>query len=209
MRKPYLLVEGLDGRGDPGGRVVRNRHLRGGVDQVICTQKGRTDMMQDEMIIELYFRRDERALMETSDKYGHYCRTIARSILRDEGNVEECFNDTLFCSWKTIPPTRPNCFKLFLAKITRNLSLKRIERDYAAKRGGGEAVASIDELSECMSDKPEEEAEQIVEDMVIREVLERFLTKCRKKPAVYLYGVIGIAVRSKRSRLRSICLRQM
>ena len=151
------------------------------IDQVICTQKGRTNIMQDEMIIELYFRRDERALIETSDKYGLYCRTIARSILRDEGNVEECFNDTLFCSWRTIPPTRPNCFKLFLAKITRNLSLKRIEKDYAAKRGGGEAAASIDELSECMSDKSEEETDRIVEDMVIREVLERFLTEMPKK----------------------------
>ena len=30
-------------------------------------------MMQDEQIVELCFQRNERALLETSDKYGNYC----------------------------------------------------------------------------------------------------------------------------------------
>ena len=132
-------------------------------------------MMQDERIIDLYFQRDERALYETSEKYGNYCRTIARNILRDEENVNECFNDTLYCSWNTIPPTKPNSLKLFLGKITRNLSLKSIEKKFAAKRGGGEAGAPIDELADCLADANQANPERIVEDMVIREVLEQFL----------------------------------
>ena len=138
-------------------------------------------MTQDDMIIELYFQRDERALIETSDKYGNYCRTIARSILRDEENVKECFNDTLYSSWQVIPPTRPNCFKLFLGKIARNLSLKRVKLDRAAKRGGGEASVAIDELAECVADNKQADPEQMVENMVIRDVLNRFLLEMPKE----------------------------
>lgn len=132
-------------------------------------------MMQDERIIELYFQRDERALLETSDKYGNYCRTIARNIVNDEETAKECFNDTLYASWKIIPPNKPNPFRTFLAKITRNLSLKRWRTDHAAKRGGGEVTTALEELSECLEDANQRNEEQITEDMVIREVVNKFL----------------------------------
>ena len=38
--------------------------------------------MEDETIIDLYFAREERAIAETGKKYGGYCRTIARNILK-------------------------------------------------------------------------------------------------------------------------------
>ena len=132
-------------------------------------------MMEDGKIIELYFERDERALVETSDKYGNYCRSIARNILNDDEAAKECFNDTLFRTWNAIPPQKPNCLSSFLGKITRNLSLTRLRADNAAKRGGGEAVAAIDELEECVTDNSQKKEEQIVDDMVIREVINRFL----------------------------------
>ena len=93
-------------------------------------------MMQDEQIVELYFQRNERALLETSDKYGNYCKTIARNILHDE----ESSNDTLYQSWNTIPPTRPSSLKAYVGRIIRNLSLNRWEHEHAVKRGGGEAA---------------------------------------------------------------------
>jgi RNA polymerase sigma-70 factor (ECF subfamily) len=132
-------------------------------------------MMQDEQIIELYFLRDENALNETSDKYGNYCRTIARNIVHDEETVNECFNDTLFHSWNAMPPQRPNCLKAFLGRITRNISLKRITALTALKRGGGEVVLALDELGECVSDSAAYSAEQFEEDMVIHETLKTFL----------------------------------
>ena len=132
-------------------------------------------MMEDEKIIELYFQRDERALAETSEKYGNYCRSIARNILNDEEVAKECFNDTLLRSWNTIPPQKPDSLATFLGKITRNLSISAWRREHAAKRGGGEAVLAMDELSECVADDSQRKADQIVEDMVIREVINRFL----------------------------------
>ncbi|MBO4788502.1 MAG: sigma-70 family RNA polymerase sigma factor [Lachnospiraceae bacterium] len=132
-------------------------------------------MMQDEQIIDLYFDRNERALMETSEKYGNYCRTIARTILNDEETVKECFNDTLFHSWNAMPPHRPNCLKTFVGKITRNVSLQRVRASHAVKRGGGEAVIAIDELEECIPDHTTHSAEQITEELVVREVLDTVL----------------------------------
>ena len=49
--------------------------------------------MTDEKIIQLYFNRDEKAIEETSIKYGSYCYKIANNILRnrqDSEELEEC-----------------------------------------------------------------------------------------------------------------------
>ena len=70
--------------------------------------------MQDEKIIELYFERDERAISETDEKYGPYCRKIAYNLLYDEFDSEECVNDTYMKAWSSIPPTRPGIFSAFL-----------------------------------------------------------------------------------------------
>ena len=50
--------------------------------------------MTDEKIIQLYFNRDEKAIEETSIKYGSYCYKIANNILRNRQDSEECLNDT-------------------------------------------------------------------------------------------------------------------
>lgn len=136
-------------------------------------------MMRDEQIIELYFGRDERALVETSDKYGNYCRSISRSILNDEESAKECFNDTLYHSWNAIPPKRPNSLKTFVGKIIRNLSLNRLEKALAKKRGGGEAEVAIDELVQCLEDKTIQNAEQLEESLVIREVMDQFMAELK------------------------------
>ncbi|WP_449073395.1 RNA polymerase sigma factor [Ruminococcus sp.] len=86
-------------------------------------------MMQDEELIRLYVTRSERAIALTSDKYGGYCHTIAYQILKDLEDSEECVNDTYWKAWNVIPPTMPKCFKAFLGKITRNLSLHRWEKN--------------------------------------------------------------------------------
>ena len=59
-------------------------------------------MMEDEKILDLFFQRDERALAETTGKYGNYCRSIAFAVLNDAQTSEECLNDTLFYSWQAI-----------------------------------------------------------------------------------------------------------
>ncbi len=50
--------------------------------------------MTDQEIVALYWIREERAIEETDRKYGAYCGTIARNILRDPEDARECVNDT-------------------------------------------------------------------------------------------------------------------
>ena len=108
--------------------------------------------MEDNKIIDLYFQRDEQAISQTADKYGKYCLSITRGILRDDSDAEECVNDTYLRAWNAIPPNRPTKLGAFLGKITRNLSLDRYKAQKTAKRGNSLFLVSLDELSECVPD---------------------------------------------------------
>ena len=90
--------------------------------------------MEDERIIGMYFERDEGAVTQTAIKYGAYCYTVSYAILACREDCEECVNDTYMRAWNSIPPTRPKNFKMFLAKIARNLSFDRWRAKNAAKR---------------------------------------------------------------------------
>lgn len=106
--------------------------------------------MEDTKIIDLYFARDEQALAETNQKYGRYCWTLANAILASPEDSEEIVNDTYLKVWDAIPPRRPTVFKMFLAKITRNLAFTRWRADTAQKRGGSEMDAVLEELEGCI-----------------------------------------------------------
>lgn len=106
--------------------------------------------MEDEDILDLYFARDERAVAETDKKYGRYCFTLANSILNNDQDAEETVSDTYLKAWHAIPPKRPSIFKLFLAKITRNLAFSRWRKYTADKRGGGEMALVLEELEGCL-----------------------------------------------------------
>ena len=106
--------------------------------------------MEDNAIIELYFARDEQAITETDRKYGNYCYGIANRILCSCEDAEETVSDTYFHTWNAIPPQRPDVFKLFLAKITRNLAFSRWRKLTAAKRGGGETELVLEELAKTI-----------------------------------------------------------
>lgn len=108
--------------------------------------------MTDGEIIELYLRRDERAIAATQERFGKYCEKIARNILGDDADALECVNDVYLKVWESIPPERPDIFPAYLAAITRNLALSRYRKMTAGKRGGGEVAVLLGELSELVSD---------------------------------------------------------
>ena len=107
--------------------------------------------MEDEKILDLYFARNEQAVTETDRKYGGYCFTLANSILNKSQDAEETVSDTYLQAWNAIPPKRPNIFKMFLAKITRNLAFSRWRKYTAEKRGGGEMELVLGELEDCLA----------------------------------------------------------
>ncbi len=128
--------------------------------------------MEDKEIIELYWRREERAIDESSKKYGGLCASVAGRLLMSREDCEECVSDTWLRAWNAMPPERPNILKAFFARITRNLALDRLRKSSAAKRGGGEAPLALEELGECVSGKP---IESELELQRVTEVLNGFL----------------------------------
>ncbi len=107
--------------------------------------------MDDLQIIDLYFERNETAIRETELRYGKLCMRIARSILDNEADAEECVNDTWLGVWNTIPPKRPDNLAAYIIRITRNLSLKRVRLNTAQKRTAG-VETSLSELEEVLAD---------------------------------------------------------
>lgn len=156
--------------------------------------------MDDEKILDLYWARNEDAIQETSSKYGKLCHHIAGNILAIPEDREECVNDTWLGAWNSIPPHRPSRFSLFLGKITRNLALKKLTYQSAAKRNP-EAVCSLEELGDCVSGKESVESE--LENKRIEQAISAFLQQLNaEKRAVFLYrywyfeSIAGICART-------------
>lgn len=129
--------------------------------------------MEDSQIIALYWDRSEEAISETARKYGKYCLAIARNILANDEDAEECVSDAYLRVWNAIPPMRPNRLQTYLGRIVRNLSLNKREKASAEKRGAGQIPLILDELEECIPDETREDV--VTEAILIRDVLDRFL----------------------------------
>ncbi len=125
--------------------------------------------MNDAEIIELYFARDEQAIVSTQEKYGKYCFHIALNILFDREDSEECVNDTWMRTWNAIPPRRPDKMQIFLGTITRNLAFDRYKSRRAQKRGGGNIEVALDELSECIP------SADTIEELMVAAELEQMI----------------------------------
>lgn len=135
--------------------------------------------LEDSKIIDLYWARKEQALAETDAKYGNYCRTIARNILRNFEDTEECVSDTWLHAWNSMPPQRPGILSAFLGRITRNLSFDRCKYQQAAKRGGGALPLALDELGECIPSA--QRVEYALEQKELAAVIDRFLRTLPEK----------------------------
>lgn len=141
--------------------------------------------MEDTEIIALYFSRNESAIAETSKKYGSYLNQVAYNILRTREDTEEILSDTYLAAWNAIPPQRPNVFRHFLSRITRNLSLDRL--DYiTAKCRNPNMTAVLSELEDCLPDRGSD-PEAMMEAKELGAVINRFLSGLdREASALFL-----------------------
>ena len=129
--------------------------------------------MDDQVIIDLYWSRSETAIVETDQKYGKYCYSIAYNILANNEDAEESVSDTYMAAWNAIPPKRPSILATFLGKITRHLSIDRWRARNRYKRGGGEIVLALEELQDCTAD--EQTIEKVLERKHLVFIFNRFL----------------------------------
>ena len=129
--------------------------------------------MDDNGIIQLYWDRNDQAISATSKKYGHYCKAIAKNILNNEEDAEECVNDTYLNAWNSMPTHWPEQLATFLGKITRNLSFNKYKHDHAEKRGGGEITLVLEELTDCVSDT--DNVEQMIDRQELVKTINSFV----------------------------------
>lgn len=118
--------------------------------------------MDDKQIIRLFFERSEQAITELSQKYGDLCMKIARNILNDHQDAEECVNDAYLGAWNSIPPQSPDPLRSYICRIVRNRSLKKLRTNSAIKRGSQFEV-SLSELEDCIPDSSMDEQLSISE----------------------------------------------
>ena len=128
--------------------------------------------MTDTEIINLFFERSEQAIEELDIKHGSAVASVARNILGNAQDTEECINDTYLGAWNAIPPHRPSPLRTFVCKIARNLAAKKYHANTAEKRNSQYDLA-LEELAECIPDR------STVEDTVaakeLTETINRFL----------------------------------
>ncbi len=134
--------------------------------------------MNDAAIIELFWNRDEQAIIETKLKYGRLCTSLASNMLDSLEDAEECVSDTYFTVWNCIPTDKPNYFSAYLCKITKNLVLKKIAYNSAVKRSTNMSK-SIDEIGEMLSNSTTPEDEYDLKELSA--ALSRFLRKRKEK----------------------------
>lgn len=130
--------------------------------------------MDDARIVQLYLNRDEQAIPATAGKYGSYCTSIAKNILGNHEDAEECVNDTWLNAWNAIPPHKPQMLSTFLGKIVRNLAFNKYKYNTADKRGGSELPMVLDELAGLVSGM--NDVEQAYEQKELVSAINAFLS---------------------------------
>ena len=129
--------------------------------------------MEDQQIVDMYLQRDENAVVQTKLKYTIYCRAIALHIMQSPEDADEALNDTWLAAWNSIPPHIPECFRTFLGRLTRNISLNRIRSEKTLKRGAAETRVVFEEVEDWL--QSEQNVEQQVSEKALAEEINHFL----------------------------------
>lgn len=142
--------------------------------------------MEDSTIITMLFARAEEALSVLQDRYGRLCLGIAKNILGNREDAEECVNDTLDALWNRIPPEKPEPLLPYILRITRNIALNRRRASLAQKRCAGEEL-SLETIREEAGDVLAELAVydgKDTDEAVLREALNGFLGTLKREERI-------------------------
>ncbi len=129
--------------------------------------------MQDNEIVDLFLSRDEKAIKACEEKYHSYCFSIAKDILENTEDAEECVNDAFLQAWNSIPPATPHNLATYLGKLVRNQSINLYRKNTAEKRGSGRTPLILEELSELIPDS--NSPEDYLDKKLLTESINSFL----------------------------------
>lgn len=107
--------------------------------------------MEDEIIIQLFWERSQKALTLTGQKYGNLMQRVASNILRDHRDAEEAVSDAYMKLWNSIPPNRPGSLLSYALRLSRNAAIDILRERQRQKRDSRNEVL-FSELEECLPD---------------------------------------------------------
>ncbi len=127
--------------------------------------------MSEEELIELFWARDESAIVETKKKYGALIERTIRNVLDNDCDVEECINDSMIALWNSIPPNKPDKFLAFALRIAKNKAVSYLRTITRQKRLANR-LKPFEELDEVVDMSNVEEEYLILE---LKSYIESFL----------------------------------
>lgn len=128
--------------------------------------------MDDKQIISMLFARTEGAIEALAARFGRQILAIARNILGDSRDAEECADDTYLALWNAIPPAKPEPLTPYVLRTGRNIAINRLRRDNAQKRLHRYDL-SLEELSEYL---PGEDPLHTLDARAVGRAIDRFLS---------------------------------
>lgn len=170
--------------------------------------------LNDEEIISLLEKRDDRGLSELSKRFKRLILKISRNLLSSQTDAEECLNDTLLAVWDAIPPDKPANLGAYVCKIARRKTLNRLRYNTAPTRNSN----LLTELDECLPSnmRSVEEAAELAEltaalnawldtlsEQNKRLFMERYFNALPIKDAARLCSMSLTAATSALSRMRA------
>ncbi|MGN1138562.1 MAG: RNA polymerase sigma factor [Ruminococcus sp.] len=131
--------------------------------------------MEDRTIVEMYLNRNENAIKQTKEKYGHRLQALSENIVQDVQTAEECVNDTYLEAWNLIPPNEPRDYLYsFLARIVRHISLNSCRRKNRLKRNG-KVLELTAEMEQCIPDT--HSVDNQINQILLQETINKFLSE--------------------------------
>ena len=124
-----------------------------------------SQVISDDEIVRLYWERNELAINQTDIKYGQFLLRIARNILHDNSDCEECQNDTYYGIWNSIPPNKPKVFPAYITKIMRNTAIDKLKERTRKKQIPTDMKIPIEELEFTLSDCGSPETEYSAKEL--------------------------------------------
>ncbi len=154
--------------------------------------------MEDKLLVDGLFARDEKTVTRLEEKYSGYCYTVAYAVVRCREDAQECVSDAMLGAWNSIPPNRPENLGAYLGRIARNSALNMLKARRAKKRGEKHFNLALDELSECVPGA--ENTEMQADAALLRDAVNRFLESLERERRIifvqrywYMLGISEIA----------------
>ncbi|MEE0968685.1 MAG: sigma-70 family RNA polymerase sigma factor [Clostridia bacterium] len=125
----------------------------------------------DDIIVELFFERSEKAIEKCRRKYEKLAMSISYNILHNREDAEECVSDAVLGLWNSIPPNRPRSLSAYFCTLVRNISLTRFDYNHASKRNSDmdlifEELEGVISTSDWQSELDEGEITNVINDFL-------------------------------------------